>query len=44
MYESFLQYSSEAKTVSELRVVLEKLWDYFPQVQLTKLLRVLEKD
>jgi len=30
------------KTVSELKVALEKIWDNFPQVQLIKLSRTLQ--
>jgi len=32
----------KSKTVSELKVALEKIWDNFPQVQLTELSQVLE--
>jgi len=42
MHEAFYKTQPEAqKTVSELKVRLENLWDNFPQVQLTKLSRVL---
>ena len=32
-----LKASPKAKTVSELKITLQKLWDNIPQVQLTKL-------
>jgi len=31
-----------SRTVSELKIALEKIWDNFPQVQLIKLFRVLQ--
>jgi len=40
--KAILKPSSEAKTVSELKVALEKIWDNFPQVQLVKLSKVLQ--
>ena len=38
-FETFI---GTPKTVSELKVALEKIWDTFPQVQLTKLSRVIK--
>ena len=41
-HEAILKPLSEAKTVSELKVALEKIWDNLTQVQLRKLSRVFE--
>ena len=43
--EAILKPSSEAqkfRTVSELKITLEKIWDTFPHVQLIKLSPVLQ--
>jgi len=42
MHEDILKPSSEPRTVSELKIALEKIWDIFVQVQLIKLSRVLQ--
>jgi len=42
MHDAILKPSSEAQTVSKLKVALEQIWDNIPQVQLIKLSRVLQ--
>ena len=37
----FKNFHSKPRTVSELKIALEKIWDSFPQVQFIKLYRVL---
>ena len=43
-HETFLKLNPKTTTVSELKVTLEKIWDNFPRVQLTKLSQVLATD
>jgi len=41
--KQFFNLQPKTKTVSELKDALEKMWDNFPQVQLTKLCRLLDR-
>jgi len=44
MHKAFMKASPENKTVSELKVAVEKkIWDGFLQIHLTKLSRVLDR-
>jgi len=42
MYGNIMSGEAEPKPVSQLKLAMKKIWDSLPQVQLTKLSRVLE--